>query len=453
MATILCVTSRIPGVLFAGVELARRLAHDGHRVVYASFESARQTVVDQELEFLALEPGSYEEFLAADAEEGLFGRLRHLESRQQEAAASLAVDGFAKSVRKMAPDLVLIDGEMHEHILAVAGSGVTLALLNFFVSIWRRPGLPPPHHLAHPGVGWKGTRLGTWLLWQELRAKKWRRAWSQKIGRVGCDRMSLLRRLARDYGFDFRRETDDSQWLIPFTYRRLPVLSLHAREFEFPHRPPRTVCYVGPMVLETRGDEQIDDAVRGELERIYARSHDDARALIYAGFGSFFSTDRGFLSRLFDAVAARSDWDLVVSLGGQAERDELGRLPDNVHAFAWLPQPEVLRHADAAVVHGGINTIDECVLGGVPMLVYCGFETDMAGNTSRVAYHELGLAGDLRRDGPLAIREKLDRLLRETRYRDSVERFRTLYEAYAVDRVAERTVASFLDTADAETVP
>ena len=68
--------------------------------------------------------------------------------------------------------------------------------------------------------------------------------------RVGCDRVSVFRDLADAVGFAFERDTDDRQWLIPFTYRRLPVLSLHALEFEFTHTPPAHVRFVGPMVLE-----------------------------------------------------------------------------------------------------------------------------------------------------------------------------------------------------------
>ena len=87
-------------------------------------------------------------------------------------------------------------------------------------------------------------------------------------------------------------------------------------------------------------------------------------------------------------------------------RADLGRLPEGAHAFPWVPQLDVLRHADGCVTHGGINTLDECVLNLVPMLVYCGFETDMAGNTGRVVHHGIGLAGDRdRRHDLLRVRQ------------------------------------------------
>ncbi|MEL7060956.1 MAG: nucleotide disphospho-sugar-binding domain-containing protein, partial [Acidobacteriota bacterium] len=357
----------------------------------------------------------------------------------------------AAQLRRLDPQLVLIDGEMHECVIVSAGAGRRTAVLNSFCSIWRRPGLPPPHTLIRPSVGWRGSRLGMALHWSVLRWRKRRRALKQWLQHVGCDRRSRLRALADRHRVDLRAAADAGQWLIPWTYRSLPALSLHAREFDFPHEPPAHVHYFGPMVLRCRndgstGDEADADSPRPvdgvQLGDVLKRARTDNRALVYAAFGSTFTASSGIVAQL--VAAARDErWSLVLSLGGGDPAD-LGLLPANVHAFRWLPQLEVLRCADVAIIHGGINTIDECVLSGVPMLVYCGFETDMAGNTARVVYHGLGIAGDPRRDGPLEVRRHLERLLTERRFRDAVARFRPLVERLERDRVAERTVAALL---------
>ena len=445
MAHILCVTDGLPSVVYRSVELARRLAAAGHRITYAGPAGARQLVENQGLDFVALEPSGYGRFLEGDAGAGVLARLLSLRRRRRQAVASLAVDGFVEMVRENAPDLVLINGELHEQILAARGVGAPIALLNTFVSIWRRPGLPPPHVLARPGVGWRGSRLGIALFWWALRLRKLGRAWWQRLRRVGCDRLALLAALARRGGLDLGRETDAGQWLIPFTYRHLPVLSLHALEFEFPHRPADRVRYVGPMVLEARVDRPLPEEDRARLEAILARCRRAGgnRRLIYAGFGSVLSTEPALLRRLLAVVDGRPDWELALSLSARLAAAELGTLPPRVHAFRWLPQLTVLRHADAMINHGGGGTVDECVLAGVPMLVYCGFETEMAGTTSRVVHHGLGIAGD-RRDDTEALRRHLDRLLGEPRFRENVERLRPLYEAYVKERVVERAVEELL---------
>jgi UDP:flavonoid glycosyltransferase YjiC (YdhE family) len=454
MARLLVVTCGLPSVVYSSVELSRRLDADGHRVTFAGLPRDRELVEYHNLDFLPLEPSGYEQFLEADARVGLLPRFLNLSDRRERSRSSMAVDGFARAIRELNPDLVLINAEMHEHIIAARGAGVPLALLNSFVSIWRRPGLPPPHHLIRPGVGWKGSRAAISLLWLALRMRKRLKAWSHLVRRVGCDRLSNLRLLARDAGIDLRRETDEGHWLIPFTYRRLPVLSLHALEFEFPHRPPVSVYYVGPMVLESRIDRPMARSDRERLDSIFERRRTQGeRRLIYAAFGSAFSTDRAFLQGLFGVVAERPNWDLVISLSDRIPPGELGRLPERVYAFSWVPQMPVLRHADVMVTHGGVNTVDECVVNEVPMLVYCGFETDMGGTTARVLYHGIGIAGERERDDSRVIRTHIDRLLDEPHFKTHLSRLRKRYMAYAENRVAEQVVESLLRSRDTGALP
>ena len=446
MANILTVTRGLPSVLYQSVELARRLAAAGHRLTFAGDPDARELVEHHGLAFRCLEPSRYEQFLEGDAARPPLRRIVDVRRRREIARTSLGVGAFARSLRDQRPDLTLINGEMHGHIIAASAAGARVALLNSFVSIWRQPGLPPPHTLARPGSGWTGTRGGASLLWLALRLRKRYKVWSERVRRVGCDRVSVFRDLARAVGFAFDQDTDDSQWLMPFTYRRLPVLSLHALEFEFTHTPPAHVRFVGPMVLESRIDRPEAAADRDRLDAILARRREAGgdRRLIYAGFGSVLSTDLAFLRRLLGIVEQRPGWELVVSLSHRVAPSDLGPLPARVHTFPWVPQVHVLRHADVAVTHGGVNTIDECVLSGVPALVYCGWETDMAGTTARVVHHGIGIAGDRQRDATTDIRAHVDRLLIEPGFRERVRRLQGLYAAYAEHRVAERAVDALL---------
>jgi zeaxanthin glucosyltransferase len=446
MAHILTVSAGLASVIYPSLELGRRLAAAGHRVDFAGPEGYRELAEGLGLRFRRLDPGRYAEFLDADRDGGMLNRLWFLRRRRAYALESTATDAFIRLLRAVDPDLLLINGEMHEHIIAAQGAGAPTVLINTFASIWRRPGLPPPHHAVRPGVGWKGTPIGTRFLWLLLRLRKWSRAVTRCVRDVGCDRLSILRRLASEARFDLRRETDASQWLIPFAYRHIPVLSVHALEFEFPHQPPPHVHYVGPMVLQVRDDRSFPPADRAALQEIVDRRQQGGdRRLIYAAFGSAFSTDVSLLQRLFRSVAERPDWELVVSLSQRMTPPDPRSLPERVHVFPWMPQVAVLEHADAMVTHGGIHTIDECVLSGVPMLVYCGFQTDMGGNTARVLHHGIGIAGDTHRDEPETIRRHLDRLLHDDHVKEHLDRLKRAYLAYAEHRVAESTIDDLLD--------
>lgn len=444
MATILCVTRGFAALLYSSLELSRRLEAAGHTVVYASVKEVAPVVERHRLAFRPLSESGYAAFIAADAQRSLLERLVNIRERRRQAAAASAVDDFVEVVREVDPALILIDVELHEHIITALGTGVPTALLNSFASIWRRPGLPPPHHFVCPGRGWRGTAPIIALLWLNLRARKWRTRMAHRIRRVGCDRVSILRLLAASVGVDLSAHADFTQWLAPFTYRTVPVLSLHALELELPHVPASHVQYVGPMVLEDRVDPMPADT-RDRLDTLFRWRRDDPqRRLIYAGFGSWFSTERRLLTRLFAAVSERPDWALVVSLGNPTADVAFDSRPENVHVLPWVPQTEVLRHADLTITHGGIGTVEECISAGVPMLVYCGFETDMGGNAARVIHHGLGLVGDGVRDTSRTMQQQIEHLLREPRFRARVAELRAHGLRYRDTRVAERAVEALL---------
>ena len=444
MARILCATQGLPGMLYASIELCLRLRAAGHRPIYAGPGSIAAAVTGHNLDFVALPESTYHEFLDADRRRSRLHRLSHVGERQRQALSHLGAAGFAQMLRDLDVDLALIDIEMHEHVITGSAARIPIAVLNSFFSIWRAPGSPPPHRLVVPGRGVLGSRPGTRLLWLDLRARKALRVAFQRLRRAGCDRLSLLRLLAADHGFDWSAEVDFGHWLIPFTYRRLPTLSLHAAEIDFARAAPPNVSYLGPLVLRDRRDRPTPPETRESLDRLYRECRDRGRTLIYAAFGSRFSTRLSLIRRLVEAVSARRDWHLLLSLGGLSQDEDLGDLPANVSAHRWLPQPEVLSHSRLAIVHGGANTTEECIDAAIPMLAYCGYRTDMAGGTARIVHHGIGVAGRWN-DTAARIRGRIEHLLETPSYRNNADRLRRVGASYAERRAAERAVEALLD--------
>jgi len=443
MARVFCVTADLPGIVGSTTEISRRLSVAGHEVTYCSFEGVRAVAERQGIRFEALEPDEVRKFRNDDARRGALGRLLSIGERRDAGAASLGVDGFADLLHDRCPDLLLIDGELHPHIIVALSAAIPLAVLNSFASIWRVDGLPPAHRRAIPGRGWSGSAAGMSAMWAQLRWRKRARVTGQWVRDLACDPCSLYRQLARRFGVDLRHYADFDQWLMPFTYAGVPALSLHAQEFEFPHQPPPHVTYVGPMVAAAGSIRSVEAATREKLSELYDWRRADAQhRLIYAGFGSFFTAEKSVVERLAEAVASHPNWRLVVSLGGR-DADLGSRFSERAAVFDWVPQSELLHHADAAVTHGGINTLDECVLNGVPVLVYCGGETDMAGNTSRVVYHGLGIAGKAT-DGPEAIGSHLSRLMAPSPFTAAVATMGDAFRRYRDEGVLETAVEALL---------
>jgi MGT family glycosyltransferase len=59
----------------------------------------------------------------------------------------------------------------------------------------------------------------------------------------------------------------------------------------------------------------------------------------------------------------------VILATGQTDPAALDPLPANVLARRFVPQPEVLARAALFVTHGGMNSVNEAMYAGVPMLV------------------------------------------------------------------------------------
>ena len=109
------------------------------------------------------------------------------------------------------------------------------------------------------------------------------------------------------------------------------------------------------------------------------------RPIVYVSMGSIMS-DRGFCRQVVKGMGGR---DMTVILNtGRVDPASLGDLPGNVRAYAFVPQMQVLAHADVFATHCGMNSVNEALLQGVPM-VCLPVMNDQPGNAARLV--ELGV--------------------------------------------------------------
>lgn len=89
---------------------------------------------------------------------------------------------------------------------------------------------------------------------------------------------------------------------------------------------------------------------------------------IYVSLGTLFNDDRA-LFRAAAAALADLGHPVVISTGGRLDPADLGAMAANVSVRRWVPQLALLRRAVLAVTHGGMNTVNEALLFGVPLVV------------------------------------------------------------------------------------
>ncbi|NEZ64778.1 hypothetical protein D0962_18630 [Leptolyngbyaceae cyanobacterium CCMR0082] len=443
MAHIVCMTGGLTGILNASFALVKQLAQAGHRVTYASPAQLRESVTAQGIPYVQLDPWVIQ---AGEPSMGRWQKWRTHQERQQRAVDALGVQNFVETIRDLAPDLLLIDMEMHPHIMAAVTGQFSVALLCQFLSIWKRPNLPPIHTSIVPGKGLSGQRISIEWSWWRYSWRKWWEFQRERWRRMGIDRVSILRCYARQIGYPWRNQRD--QWLVPYPHGSLPILCFNALELDFPHDPHPSMNYVGPMVLENRQEPRVESATETALSQLFEKHTSGERSLIYCACSTFVTTDQRFLQQLIEAVSACPEWNLVLGLGGKLSSCKLPNLPPNVYAFNWVPQLTIIQHADCVINNGGINSINECLYFGVPMLVYSLKHFDQDGDAARVAYHGLGIAGDIVQDQSAKIRQYIQTLLSDQSYKKQAERMGECCHRYG--HRAARVVESLLDSQRAE---
>lgn len=455
MASILLVTSEMAGRINIMCELARRLAAAGHSAAVACPVDVRARVEAQGVRYVDITPrpppSAPNDRPAAPQTrvDRLVGfvrrlsRLRTIDARRRARVAALGLGDFVVAARREAPDLLLVDVELPGHVMVAHGAGLNVVLWTSMLSLWKRPGLPPLGSPIVVGRGAAGSRLGVEWAWLRFRVWKWLRRQRLRITRVGEDQISVMRTVAAMAGFPFRGEADLGQWLVPFTFRSLPLVTFNAAEIEFPHDPPPMCTYAGPVLPgeSRRAHPDIEaGTARQRLDELVARRRrGDAGTLVYCAFGAWHKgDDRPFLERVLRAVERHPDWQVVVGLGGRLDPAALGPVPENVHVFSWAPQLEILAVADCAIHHGGVSSVNECITLGVPMVLYPFHFMDQPGNAARVAFHGIGEVGDRGRDSVDTIERRIARMAHDPTVRARID---AMSRAFAVYQREDRAVA------------
>ena len=112
--------------------------------------------------------------------------------------------------------------------------------------------------------------------------------------------------------------------------------------------------------------------------------------VVYISLGSIIS-NRGFCKECIRAFGGK-DMSVILNTG-KIRPDTLGRIPGNIYAYSYVPQTEVLQHADVFLTHCGMNSVNEAMSCGVPM-VAMPFINDQISNARQIL--ELGIGKRVR---------------------------------------------------------
>jgi MGT family glycosyltransferase len=176
---------------------------------------------------------------------------------------------------------------------------------------------------------------------------------------------------------------------------------------------PATVHYVGACVWHP----PTPPGVAGSLDDVPAEL-----PWVHVTEGTSHHQDPFVLRAAVQGLAGRPVQAIMSS--GQARDPEelgLGPLAPNIHLTRWVSHSELLPRCAAVVTTGGANTVLAALQAGVPLVVVP-TTWDKPDNARRVIEAGVGVRLSPRRCTPERLREAVETVLAEPRYRANAER-------------------------------
>lgn len=158
--------------------------------------------------------------------------------------------------------------------------------------------------------------------------------------------------------------------------------------------------------------------------------------LIYISLGTVFNELPDFYRACF-AAFADAPYQVVMAIGKNTDRSQLGETPANFIVSDFVPQLEILERAALFITHGGMNSANEGLLYQVPLLVVPqrGDQYMVAG---RVAELGAGLPLFTQEVTPTRLREMVAHILAEPRFKQGAQRVgQSLQAAGGYQRAAD----------------
>lgn len=405
MAHLAVVCPPTPGHFNPLAVLGRTLIHRGHRVTAFQIPAFGKTALDEGLEFHPI--GDAGADLLADA-------IRALGQRKGLAGVRFAVQcsrwlsdllcrDLPRALERSGVDLILAD--QNEPAAASVAERLELPYVSICpgLPLNREPAIPPPFF----GWEYRDTPLAI--------ARN-------MAGTFVADRLiapvnRTLNRHRREWGLEPVHSPDD-------TFSREAQICQLTETFDFPRqRIPSTFHYVGPLI-------------DGYGRRIpFPWRQLNGKPLVYVSLGTL-QDPASETFRLIARACAGLNLQAVIASGHNQPRT-LRALAGSPVVVPYAPQLELLARAALTITHGGLNTVMQSLLCGVPM-VAIPLTHDQPATAARIAWSRTGEVITPRALTAARLTQSITRIMEDPCFRRNAERIReSIRNAGGVEKAAD----------------
>ncbi|GAA3932882.1 hypothetical protein GO495_16770 [Chitinophaga oryziterrae] len=375
MAKIIIIMDAEEGHILPSFSLAHAMKHKGHEVVYLSICDNEMLVKEEGFGFV---PAFEKKYPKGYREQYKLRHERPIEENNE--SLSTLVSQYQHILDTLKADLYIVSTFLR----------IDLLLLYYRFNI--RP-IVFTTYLRDPGVTLSLDCIGDLL-------------------RTSPDLISEFLEWLDEQGLDIR-----SMEQLASPLDQLKELVACPQEIDFDTTAIKdNRIYIGPCIRTSLSNDPQVTGILGKTA---------GKPLIFASLGSqvlsYGKQGTDLLKQLIAIMTmpGMDNLEMVLSIGPETDKGVLGQIPSNVTVVSWISQIDILAVASAAIIHGGLGTVKECLFYGVPMLVIP-FTRDQPSNAKRIVYHGLGLAADLRDLEISQLKEDLLQLLQNNEIRDRV---------------------------------
>ena len=236
---------------------------------------------------------------------------------------------------------------------------------------------------------------------------------------LGMPRINKKVKLLKSHGYNVDSfvsfiENDNETDTIVYTSKEFqPLADTFSERYAF----------VGPSISQS-----------AEVEE---KNHDNK--VIYISLGTVLNQNKHFYKHCIKAFE-NTNYEVVMSVGEKTDMTTLGHIPDNFTVKQYVDQKAVLQQADVFITHSGMNSVNESLYFGVPMVMFPQHSEQQLVTDRTV---ELGAGVKLKDDKPSSLAKAVAEVLGNASYRENAEKIAETFRkaggpARAADVIEQR---------------